>query len=790
MIIYSGLKVSFFRFTGFIILYLLFHTLSVQNLNSQPTQLVKGYIYNYNNKQPIPGATVLIEGTKLGTYSNNKGFFKIDNVPVGRQKIIVSSIGYESYIENIVVTSGKENFLNINLNESFIEKDELTVTASKSTFVPVNESVIVSSTAFTIDDAQRFAGSRMDPARMAQNFAGVVGANDTRNDIIIRGGSPVELLWRIDGLDIPNPNHFATQGATGGPVGAINTMILDNSDFLTGAFPAQYADKMSGVFDLHTRVPNMQKHEFYGQFGFNGIELGSEGPIVKDKMSYLLNYRYSFLDIMEKMGFEFGFSGIPRYQDGSLKVNLFANDKHRLSLTGIMGISSINILESETDDVYTGDQDIKNGTDFYGTILNWQYLISENLYAHFAIGSTNTWFNTELDSITTDSDNNVLALTDWFEQESYEGFHTIKADLNIKTGRNGLLSFGSELRSRFYDFYEKRFTYGWNNDDLYNVNRSGEAIQSISFINWNKKFTKNFTINVGAVTQYLDINQELTFEPRLSLDYSLDNRNSFTAGFGLHKQSLPLVMHYSEDMNEELDFMQSIHYVLGYKFLINPETQLKVEGYYKDLSDIPVESDENSSWSFANLGTNFGGVAYGANAKSTGTGRAYGADLSLIRHFTDGYYYNLTASYIRQQYTGSDGIRRFGNFDNVYVFNALAGYEWIISEDFTIEFSGKYTVVGGNPYTPIDIAKSAERNGTYYLDEKAYSLRNSDYSRLDIRIDFRQNLNNIAIISYFSVENLLNTDNVLMRIFDGKENQVETVNQLGLFPIGGVRVEF
>src|SRR6056297_1087006 len=142
----------------------------------------------------------------------------------------------------------------------------------KNSFQPINEAAIVSSTTFSVDDVQRFAGSRMDPARMAQNYAGVLGSNDRRNDIIIRGGSPTELLWRIDGLDIPNPNHFATQGATGGPVSAINSMILDDSDFLTGAFPASYGDRLSGVFDLHTRRGNMENHEYYGQFGFNGFE--------------------------------------------------------------------------------------------------------------------------------------------------------------------------------------------------------------------------------------------------------------------------------------------------------------------------------------------------------------------------------------------------------------------------------------------------------------------------------------------------------------------------------------
>ena len=310
----------------------LFFPLILFSQENVPTQTVKGMVVNFQTQQPIPGVTVRLLETNIGAYSKGNGIFKIKDVPVGRYSIKFSAVGFESQQFNIVISSGKEEQLNIQLQESFVQMDEITVVAERNSFQPINESAIVSSTVFTLDDVERYAGSRMDPARMAQNFAGVIGANDIRNDIIIRGGSPSELLWRLDGLDIPNPNHFGTQGATGGPVNALNSTLLDNSDFLTGAWPSEYGDKMSGIFDLHTRKGNNEKYEFLGQFGFNGFELGAEGPLPGQRNSFIANYRYSFLDLLEKMGMDFGFSGIPRYQDGTVKIDLQPAEDHRFGL--------------------------------------------------------------------------------------------------------------------------------------------------------------------------------------------------------------------------------------------------------------------------------------------------------------------------------------------------------------------------------------------------------------------------------------------------------------------------
>ncbi|MFH1050328.1 MAG: TonB-dependent receptor [bacterium] len=772
-----------------VILYLSFLKCSFAEDNATPVSVVKGKVVNFKTQQPVQGVTVHVLETKYGIYTKGDGSFKISDVPVGRYIIKFSAVGFESVQYPIVLTSGKEEQLNIQIQERFIQMDEVKVTAEKNSFAPINESAIVSSTVFTLDDVERYAGSRMDPARMAQNFAGVVGANDVRNDIIIRGGSPTELLWRLDGLDIPNPNHFATQGATGGPVNAINSNILDNSDFLIGAWPSEYGDKMSGVFDLRTRKGNDEKYEFLGQFGFNGFELGAEGPLPGNKSSFITNYRYSFLDLMEKMGLDFGFSGIPRYQDGVLKMDFQPNDKNQISLTGMLGISAIKIAPSGKDDVFQTDYAINNGTNFYILCLNWQYLFNERSYGKLTIGAVDNVYINDVDSVETDENEKVVKITPFFTSKSTEGYYSMKYSFHYAPDTRHFISAGIENRFRYYNLFGKELDP--NEPDPYLLDKDGTSNHLLSYINWNWRLAENLTSNIGVMSQYLGINDKVTVEPRLALSWNFLPLHSVNIGFGVHRQSLPLIIYFSGDKNKKLDFMQALHYVAGYSFHVSDNAIIKFETYYKDISKAPVDGDTASYWSFLNTGTDFGvNAGTGSVNTSTGTGRTYGCDLSFIKNFSENYYVTGTTSYIRQQYKGSDGIMRFGAFDNIFVANLLSGYEWVINPTFTIEFSGKYTIAGGSPYIPIDLERSIAENDTKYDRRKAYSVRKPDYSRFDIRIDFRNNYKSFSMVSYISIENVLNNENVYNYTFNNEDKKVDEVLQLGFFFVGGIRIEF
>jgi hypothetical protein len=314
------------------------------------TQTIKGTIYDKQSQVPLPGVVVQVLNTNpvLNATSNEKGEFKISNVPIGRWQIKIQLIGYKEKYITVILNSGKESISVVELEEHVIQGEEVEVIAEQDKTKTNNKMSTVSSRVFSAEEAARYAGSRNDPARMAANFAGVSGANDSRNDIIIRGNSPLGILWRLNGLDIPNPNHFGNAGSTGGPISILNNNTLDNSDFMSGAFAADYGNATSGVFDLKMRQGNTEKFEFLGQVGFNGFELGAEGPLNKKKnASFLLNYRYSTLSVFNALNMDFGTGdAIPQYQDITFKTDFATNKFGKFSFWGIGGISYIALLES------------------------------------------------------------------------------------------------------------------------------------------------------------------------------------------------------------------------------------------------------------------------------------------------------------------------------------------------------------------------------------------------------------------------------------------------------------
>ena len=351
-------------------------------------------------KTPLPGANVFIPGSDplIGTITDQNGYFLLQGVQVGRVTVTAMFMGYNPLtMSNLVINSGKELIVNFELEEQVVRGEEAVITAERGNKGSTGNSMAsVSSRMFTIEESQRYAGVRNDISRMASNYAGVSTPNDAVNDIVIRGNSPTGLLWRMDGVEIPNPNHFGFIGSTGGPVSMLNNNVLMNSAFMTAAFPAEYNNAFSGVFDLKTRNGNANSHEFLGQVGFNGFELGAEGPLpFNSQASYLLNYRYSTLGVFHKLGFEFGTGvAVPDYQDVFMKLNLPTQKYGRFSITGLGGKSYIHFHNSAIDsadltsDFYSQSQDIENTNSSGALILNHVYPISASMYTNLTLSAT------------------------------------------------------------------------------------------------------------------------------------------------------------------------------------------------------------------------------------------------------------------------------------------------------------------------------------------------------------------------------------------------------------------
>jgi len=417
------------------------------------TQSLRGTVIDAERRQPLEQVRVTITSAepKLTTFTDEKGRFKIEGVPLGSHSVIITYLGYEPVmLNNMIFVSGKETIINPELKESYRETDAVVIEA-ESKQGAINDMATVSVRQFTIDETFRYAGALGDPARMAANFAGVSGANDARNDIIIRGNSPAGLLWRVEGVDIPSPNHFAGQGATGGPVSMLNNNTLTNSDFFTGAWPAEYGNSNSGVFDLRMRNGNNEKHEFLGQVGFNGFELMAEGPINKAVGStYLLSYRYSVLGIFDALGINLGPSGIPKYQDLTFKIHTPIKDKGSLDFWGIGGLSSIELLDSklEEENFSYGQRgtDVYYGTNTAMTGLSYTHFLSKKSFWKNTLAVTYQSFYTKVDNvIRLDSNGNTLAnptTSNQFNDNSNYNRYIWHSTYNNKLNANNTLKAG------------------------------------------------------------------------------------------------------------------------------------------------------------------------------------------------------------------------------------------------------------------------------------------------------------------------------------------------------------
>ena len=341
------MKIRLFFLITFFTLSIKIHQSKAQGL----TQTIRGTVVDAITQNPLSFSTVvLINSDPInGTVTDTDGKFELKNVSVGKQALKISFLGYkEQLLQNIVVTSGKEVVLSIGLEENIIMGKEVTITGHVEKNKPLNEFTTVSGRTFSVEETQKYAAAVNDPARMSTAFAGVVSTDDGNNTIAIRGNSPNGLLWRMEGVEIPNPNHFSSVASSGGGISILSSQLLTNSDFLTGAFPAEYGNALSGVFDMKLRKGNNKKTERTIQLGILGTDVAIEGPFKKDyNGSYLFNYPYSTLTVIEKLGVSLG-GATTTFQDLSFNIFLPTNKYGNFSLFGFGGLSK-QYYEAEKD---------------------------------------------------------------------------------------------------------------------------------------------------------------------------------------------------------------------------------------------------------------------------------------------------------------------------------------------------------------------------------------------------------------------------------------------------------
>lgn len=748
------------------------------------SQTVRGYVIDRDTKMPLFGVNILIIDTDppQGASTDMNGHFKIENVMVGRISLRVTCLGYEPQtIPNIIVGTGKEVMLNIELQESLYNLNEVEIKGDAEKGVVNNEMSLISTRQVTVEETQRFAGSLDDPSRMVSAFAGVTSDPMGNNDIIVRGNSPKGILWRLEGIEIPNPNHFSGESTTGGPINALSSNMLANSDFLTGAFAPEYGNVISGVFDVRMRTGNNENHEYTFGIGVLGIDIAAEGPFKKGyDGSYLFNYRYSSLSLLDQAGLV-DFGGVPRYQDLSFKVNIPTSKYGSFCLFGLGGLSGmVDEVENEEGVV----QDKFDMSNHMGTVgLNHFYLISDMSYIKTSL-SMSVNGTKEKDWQLIDEELRFTGEGMW-NKTAYRAATTFNHKFN---SRNNLMT-GIKYTHFTYDMYHDYFD---KEDNIWKegvmVNRDAGLAQA--FINYKYRMTEEITM-VGGLhyTQFL-LNNAYAIEPRLAINWQVSPKGMLSAGYGKHSMVESIITYYATVYdnnlnpympNKDLELTKSDHYIIGYEHRLSKKMRAKVEVYYQYLYDIPVENIDTSYYSVINNSNGF----VDKELVNDGVGYNYGLELTVERYFYDNFYFLVSGSVFDSKYKAKEDIWRNTRFNTSYAANFLIGKEFTIGNPENgnkLNLNLKVFTNGGNRYIPIDLDESQEKGYSVYQTEKAYETSLDKIYQVNFTASYSINRPKVRHEIVLDIYNVLNNQGRVWEYYNDTKGTADYYGQLNMLP--------
>ncbi len=765
---------------------------------AQYYQTIRGQITEHSTGLAIGGATVILASdSTTGAVSDAQGFFQLTNIAVGRVGIEVTMLGYKPLrLDNLLLTSGKELLVNVELEERIADIKEVVITGNSATR-PNNELAAISARSFSVEEANRMAGNFGDVARQAMNYAGVGTGDDINNGIIVRGNSPAGVLWRLEGVDIPNPNHFSFVGTSGGYFTILNNNVTANSDFLTSAFPAEYGNKAGAVFDVKMKNGNNSKREWTAQIGLNGLELGAEGPIKRGSSSYIVHYRNFNLSVLKQAGLKLNFSGLPNFQDLNFKINIPTAKFGKFSVFGIGGMSSVALLESEklaVDWTFSDRaEDIHFGSDMGVIGVSNTHFYQSNLVgrAYFALSGSRVnllreWVSPNLPPQT----NEEFALN--------EGKTTFKYDLTYKLDTRNLFRFGAIYSQINWDYNQKELAPPKFNEykNTLKLKDQGGLLQVYAQLQ--HRFNEKTTLNVGVHVQNFLYNHSNAVEPRLALQYALAPKHTLAFGYGVHSQMQPLIFYSTiqkrngrdTTTGHGLDFTRTQHLVLSYDWAIARKTRFKSEIYYQDINDAPITKAQGVKWfSAINSGSDYN-FFVPDSLQNKGSGYNYGLELTFEQFFDKNYYFLTTFSLFDSKYKAADGIVRNTVFNNNFVWNVVGGYEFALSKNTALSLDTKLTLAGGRPYIPIDLDRSKAVQTEVYDYQNAYSQRFPLYYRWDVKASLRLNRAKISHFIYIGANNVLDSKNPLKQSFNKNSQTIVTEYMQGFLPVFGYRVQF
>lgn len=742
-------------------------------LGQNLTGSIYGRVIDFVSKQPIPFANVLVLETNFGAASDMNGYFKIENIPVNTYQVRASVIGYSSQIKtDVVIQTAKPTEVNFELTSQAIELEGVTVTSDYFRKDPLEVNSIRN---FSYEEIRRSPGGFEDVVRALSILPGVAQADAGRNDLIVRGGAPSENLYLINGIEVPNINHFGTQGATGGPLSYINLDFVRETSFSTGGFSALYGDKLSSVLNINLRDGREDRIGGKGTISASQFGLNLEGPITKSS-NFIFSARRSYLDFIFKAA---DFAFVPEYYDVLLKADFNPHSKDQFSFLFISAFDNVKFFNDDADQRFDNSRIL--GTDQVQYVAGFTYRrLFENGFFNLALSRNYV----DYDSRQRDSLLNPI-----FTNKAKEEENSLRADLVFKLSKTSEINFGGTAKLIESD-----------NDILFPVfiTSFGDSLPVTSlktentytkfgvYTNYNTLLFNRLTTNIGVRSDIFSaLNKKVYFSPRLSLSYALTDLTNLNFSSGIYHQSPSYIWLEAFESNKDLEMIKVNQFVLGFDHRLSADALLKVEAFYKDYNNYPT-STVRPYLVLANTGAGFSGSddnysSFGLEPLvDAGFGKARGVELSIQKKLSDIPYYGIFSfTYSKSDYTSLDGIERSGSYDQNWIINLSGGYKF----DEFWEVSSKFRFASGKPYTPFNA------DGTQNIADYNTRRLKSTHS-LDIRIDKRWYFSGWTLITYLDIQNIYNQNNQSGIRWDPREMRTDESSSIGILPSIGISAEF
>ena len=749
-------------------------------LIGQETGTLTGRVLERRTQAPLPGVNILLLDTERGASTGADGRFRISGVPVGTYRVRASFIGFRPHIEpDVVISTAHNRDILFLLDEEAVALGEgVEVTAS---YFHTPREQTTSIYGINYEEIRRQPGAAGDVSRMIQTMPGVVPTNDQRNDLVVRGGAPSENLTLVDGFEIPNISHFGTQGSSGGPINMISAEFIREANFSAGGFSARYGDRLSSVLDIQLREGSRDGIDGTFDIGFAGAGLLVEGPF-NQKGSWMLSARKSYLDLLFD---DFGLTAVPNYTNYQAKAVYDVAPAHRLTLISLGGLDDIHFLPDYEDTAEPEVLDIRSNGWRSSTGVNWRWLWEAAGYGTLSVSDNYSTFNQEA------LDPRLAGTPLIFRNASTEGESILAYDAVLYL--KGIAEVMAGVKHRFvraeFDIFSGTDSGPFVQDsagiERPDILRDVRTDRSAAYVQAVTSPLPRTDLTLGLRYDRYGFTGEEFVSPRAALRYRLRDNLNLSASAGLFAQQPAMIYLNGHPANRNLLPIQAAHYIAGIAWYPAPDLKLSLEGYVKRYSNYPV-SAEFPQLSLANDGDSYTISGRLIPLVSEGEGYARGVEFFVQRKLSNHLYGQISYTYSRARHAALDGVERPGSFDIPHVFYAIGG--WRFDEQW--EFSAKFSFASGRPRTPMKMPESAEQN-RFVLDlTRINTLRMPDYQRLDIRIDNRQHFSGWNLVSYVEVQNVSDRDNVFMYVWNEKTRSEQVVNQIGLFFLGGFKIEF